>query len=246
MNRIKMVIEYDGSRYHGFQIQANAHTIQAEIEAALQRLTGRPINITSAGRTDSGVHAAGQVIAFTSDATIPAEKWSAALNSFLPPDIRVLTSEAAAANFHPRYDALSKNYAYLLYRQQQGATFMRNYAWCNSEKLDIASMEAACGFFIGTHNFKSFCASGSSVKNYERQVKSCVLHYREPYLNLEICADGFLYNMVRIIMGTLVEVGRGNYQPADVAGIIAAQNRQAAGITAPAQGLYLLRVDYPA
>ncbi len=240
-----MIIEYDGSNYHGFQIQTNAHTIQAEIEAALYRLTGENISLAAAGRTDSGVHAAGQVIAFDSEAAIPAEKWRFALNSFLPPDIRVLKSDAAADDFHPRFNALSKSYAYLIYRQLQGETFMRNYAWCNREKLDIAAMQEACRYFTGTHNFKSFCASGSSVKSFERQVTRCVLYYNEPFLNLEICADGFLYNMVRIIMGTLIEAGRGNYPAEHTEKIIAAQNRQQAGITAPAQGLYLLRVDYP-
>lgn len=244
MSRIKMIIEYDGSNYHGFQIQANAHTVQAEIENSLGKLTGEKIAIISAGRTDTGVHAAGQVVAFDSAATIPPEKWRFALNSFLPPDIRVLNSQAVADNFHPRFDALSKCYAYLIYRQQRGETFMRNYAWCNGEKLDIAAMQKACQFIIGKHNFKSFCASGSSVKSFERNVEKCVLYYNEPYLNLEICANGFLYNMVRIIMGTIIEVGRGNYPAEHIEKIIAAQNRREAGITVPAQGLYMLGVNY--
>lgn len=244
MSRIKMIIEYDGSNYHGFQIQTNAHTIQAEIEYNLGKLTGEKIAIISAGRTDTGVHAAGHVIAFDSNATIPPEKWRFALNSFLPPDIRVLKSEAVAANFHPRFDAISKSYTYLIYRQEQGEIFIRNHAWCNGEKLDIAAMQKACQIITGRHNFKSFCASGSSVKSFERDVKKCVLYYNEPFLNMEICADGFLYNMVRIIMGTLIEVGRGNYPAEHVEKIIAAQNRNEAGMTVPAQGLYLLRVDY--
>lgn len=244
MSRIKMIIEYDGSNYHGFQIQANARTIQAEIENSLYKLTGVRTSVISAGRTDTGVHAVGQVIAFDSDATIPPEKWRFALNSFLPPDIRVIHSQAVGPEFHPRFDALSKHYSYLIYRQEQGETFMRKYAWCNGENLDIPEMEKACHFFTGTHNFKSFCAAGSSVKNYERQVKTCVLYNKGPYLNMEVCASGFLYNMVRIIMGTLIEVGRGNYPAEHVKAIIAAQDRSQAGFTAPAQGLYLLQVDY--
>jgi tRNA pseudouridine38-40 synthase len=244
MSRIKMVIEYDGSLYHGFQIQANAHTIQAEMEEALLRLTGERISITAAGRTDTGVHAAGQVIAIDSELRIPPEKWGAALNSCLPPDIRVLSSEEVSADFHPRFDAVRKKYAYLLYRQRQSEVFLRNYAWCNDEKLDIEAMKTACGYFVGTHNFKSFCAAGSAVKNYERRVESCLLHHQEPYLNLEITAAGFLYNMIRIIMGTLVEVGRGRYPAAQVEKIMAARDRKAAGVTAPPQGLYLLQVDY--
>lgn len=244
MPRIRMVIEYDGSRYHGFQIQANAHTIQAEIEAALYRLTGEHINLAAAGRTDSGVHAAGQVIAFTSNATIPPEKWRPALNSFLPTDIRVLTSERAGDDFHPRFDARSKSYAYLIYRQRQGAAFMRNYAWCSQQELNLAAMEKACGYLVGNHNFKSFCASGSAVKSFERQVKSCVLHYREPYLNLEINADGFLYNMVRIIVGTLINVGRGKTPASSISDIIAQKDRTLAGDCVPPNGLLLKEVYY--
>lgn len=244
MGRIRMIVEYDGSNYHGYQVQANARTIQAEIENSLLKLTGTRIPVLAASRTDTGVHAAGQVIAFDSCSTIPPEKWRFALNSFLPPDIRIIRSQVVRDDFHPRYDAASKGYSYLIYRQEAGQTFMRKYAWCNREKLNVAEMQKACQFIIGTQNFQSFCAAGSAVKTYERRVEKCILYHRGPFLNMEIAANGFLYNMVRIIMGTLVEVGRGNYPAGRVPEIIAARDRTLAGFTAPAAGLYLLKIEY--
>lgn len=244
MARIKMAIEYDGSRYHGFQIQDNANTVQAELEAAIRRLAGESISILGAGRTDAGVHALGQVIAFDTDSSIPGDKWQFALNSFLPPDIRAVASAQCGPDFHPRFHALSKVYHYLIYRQPRGRIFNRHYALCNNEPLKLEAMEEACQAFTGRHNFKSFCASGSSVKTFERTVQICQLVQEGPYLKLTIEADGFLYNMVRIIMGTLLEVGRGTYPPAAMEEIIAAQDRNQAGPTVSPQGLYLVEVKY--
>lgn len=244
MHRIKLIIEYDGSNYHGFQRQINAHTIQAEIEQGISKLTGENITIISAGRTDTGVHALGQVVAFDTDSRIPFDRWSLALNSVLPPDIRVIKSELAPADFHPRYDAISKIYNYKIYRKEQGKTIFRNYALCMTEPLNIPAMQEACKLIEGTHNFKSFCASGSSVKNFERTVKSCTLTEEWPFVNLEIEANGFLYNMVRIIMGTLLEIGQNNLKPDSITHIIKAENRAAAGPTAPPQGLYMVEVKY--
>ncbi len=244
MHRIKLTIEYDGSNYHGFQIQNNAHTIQEEIEAGINKLVGRRSTLTSAGRTDTGVHALGQVVVFDTKSSIPADKWKFALNSVLPPDIRVIASELAALDFHPRYDAVAKRYKYQLYRQVRGRTFLRNYALCMTEPLAIIEMQQACRLITGRHNFKSFCASGSSVKTFERQVMNCNIKEEGSYLNLEIEADGFLYNMVRIIMGTLLEVGRGNIPAEQIKDIIEAKDRSRAGFTAPPQGLYLMEVKY--
>jgi len=239
-----MTVEYDGSRYHGFQIQHNAHTVQAELENGIKRLTGEPVSIICAGRTDSGVHALGQVIAFDTPTSIPGDKWRFALNSFLPPDIQIIKSNECHPHFHPRFDALSKTYHYIIYRRDKGRIFYRNYALYNTDSIDLAAMQTACQLLEGRHNFKSFCASGSSVKTFERSVYRCNLVEEEPFLRLEIQADGFLYNMVRIIMGTLLEIGRGNYQPETIADIIAAQDRSYAGPTVPPQGLYLVKVEY--
>ena len=246
MARIRMTVEYDGSRYHGFQIQHNANTVQAELEKGIQHLTGEDVSIICAGRTDSGVHALGQVIAFNTLTSIPGDKWQFALNSFLPADIQIIESSECIPQFHPRFDARSKTYHYIIYRQNKGHIFYRNYALHNIDFLDVAAMQAACQLLEGRHNFKSFCASGSSVKTFERSIYRCSLVEEEPFLRMEIQADGFLYNMVRIIMGTLYTswFQVGNYQPETMMYIIAAQDRSQAGPTVPPQGLYLMEVEY--
>lgn len=244
MPRIKLVIEYDGSRYHGFQLQLNANTIQAEIEKAIKSLTGNEVTIHAAGRTDAGVHALEQVAAFTTCSSIPADRWKYALNSMLPPDIHIIESSLADDNFHPRFNARKKRYVYQIYRAATGTTFYRKYAWCTEESLDITEMKAACHYIKGRHDFRSFCSSGSSVKDFTREVYKCDFQEESPFLKLEIEADGFLYNMVRIIMGTLMEVGRGHYRAGYVEKIIAARDRRLAGPTAPPQGLYLASIEY--
>ncbi len=245
MTRIKMIIEYDGSNYHGFQRQNNAHTIQAEIEQQIQRLTGEIVVLTSSGRTDAGVHARGQVIAFNTDSTIPADRWTAALNTFLPADIRVLDSIETSPDFHPQFQALSKRYAYYIYRQKAGEVFYRRYAYCLTEALDIEAMNEACTYIIGRQNFLAFCARGSTSKTFERTVTRCELSQHGPILRLDVEADGFLYNMVRIITGTLLQVGRAKVSAPKVAGIIQSRDRTQAGPTVPPQGLYLISVRYP-
>lgn len=245
MPRIKLIIEYDGTNYHGSQIQANGHTVQAELQQCIERLTGEKASLLLAGRTDAGVHALGQVAAFDTVATIPAERWQYALNSVLPDDIKIVQSEESQPNFHPRFDAISKTYSYKIYCHSAGQTFFRHYAYCCNDKLDTDVMGQAAQRLEGRYNFRSFCASGSSVKSFERTVFFCRLREEEKFLSLEISADGFLYNMVRIIMGTLLEVGRGNLPPQDIERILTARDRSLAGPTAPAQGLYLVEVKYP-
>lgn len=245
MTRIKMIIEYDGTNYHGFQRQDNAHTIQAELEQQIQRLTGSSAHVHSAGRTDAGVHARGQVIAFDTIATIPAERWAAALNTFLPCDIRVLSSTEARPAFHPQFQAASKRYSYCLFREKAGEVFYRQYALCTTEPLHLDAMNDACRHIIGRHNFLAFCARGSTAKTFERNVFDCSLTTDGPHWRLNIEADGFLYNMVRIVMGTLMQVGRGKMQPAEVAAVIESQDRTRAGATVPPHGLYLMEVKYP-
>ena len=245
MTRIKMIIEYDGGGYHGFQKQENAHTIQAELEKQIERLTGEIVHIHSAGRTDAGVHARGQVIAFDTAATIPADRWRPALNTFLPPDIRVLHSAEASSAFHPQFQAVSKCYSYYLYREKGGEVFYRHYALCTTEPLQLKEMQEACSYIIGRHNFLAFCARGSTAKTFERTVQQCRLAANGPFLRLDIEADGFLYNMVRIVMGTLLQVGRGKIVANEIADIIQSRDRTWAGPTVPPQGLYLVSVTYP-
>lgn len=244
IKRVKLIIEYDGTNYHGFQVQNNAHTIQAEIEKAINKLTGEKVVLAAAGRTDAGVHALGQVIAFDTSSRIPPDRWKYALNSVLPGDIRVRESSYVEKGFHPRFNAVSKTYHYLIYRREKGALFYRNYAWVNSEVLDVDEMKKAACYIKGTHDFRSFCSSGSSVKNFTRTVKKLEIEDEFPFLWLKIEADGFLYNMVRIITGTLVEIGQGKYKAEDMKNIIEARDRNKAGITAPPQGLYLIEVKY--
>jgi len=245
LQRIKMIVEYDGSSYHGFQVQNNAHTVQAELEQAISNLNGVKTSILFAGRTDAGVHALGQVVAFDSTATIPPDRWRFALNTLLPSDIRVLNSGMARSDFHPRFDALHKRYRYLIYRRQEGAVFYRNLALINDERFDLEAMNEACGLILGNHDFHAFCASGSSARTFERIVYNCTLEENGSLLQFEIEANGFLYNMVRIIVGTLLNVGRGVYSAQVMAEIIAARDRNQAGPTAPPQGLYLMHVTYP-
>ncbi len=244
MNRIKLLLEYDGSNYHGFQIQKNGDTVQARLEEAIFRLSGERVVMICAGRTDAGVHALGQVVAFNSAASIPGERWAFAVNTYLPADIQVLRSQYIHADFNPRFDAVSKRYIYRILRTKERAVFNRNYALCTNEKLDAESMQEACKFIEGLQNFKAFCASGSSAKTFERLVSNCRLIQSGQRLDMEIEANGFLYNMVRIIMGTLLEVGRRKYPPEYIKEIIASQDRTLAGPTASPQGLYLAEVKY--
>lgn len=243
--RIKMVIEYDGSNYHGFQIQPNANSIQETLEQCLARLTGEKIRITGAGRTDAGVHAMGQIISFDTASTIPADRFYLALNRYLPEDIRALSSIQAADDFNARFDAVKKTYRYSIYNSAVGQILVRKYALCLNEALDIEAMRAACRHIEGRHDFSSFCASGSSVRTFERTVMRCELKQSDVWLTLEMEADGFLYNMVRITVGTLLEIGRSRLSPDAIPSILQAKNRAAASPTAPPQGLCLIKVDYP-
>lgn len=244
MPKIKLVMEYDGSNYHGFQKQINANTIQAELEQAILNISRESVAVVAAGRTDAGVHALGQVATFLTGLELPGDKWRLALNSTLPEDIRVLQSEAVAATFHPQYDALYKSYQYLIYRKKEQAVFYRKYALLCDQVLDIKAMQEACRHIIGKHDFRCFCASGSGARTWERTVHQCQLVDEGDWLKLNITADGFLYNMVRIIMGTLLEIGRGRTQPEQITAMIESCDRSQAGPTAAPQGLYLCSVKY--
>ncbi len=244
MKRMKMVIEYDGSGYHGFQRQNNAHTVQAELEAQILRITGEQVTVSGAGRTDAGVHARGQVIAFSTNSPIPDTRWKYALNRYLPEDIKVLESQEVDESFHPAFDAVRKRYQYRIYRQRPGAVFVRKYALLNTEKLNLDAMMEACNEIIGYHDFHAFCSSGATSKTFDRTVYQCSLHEEGPELILDIAANGFLYNMVRIIVGTLLEVGRGKLSAEELAKVILNGKRSLAGPTAPPQGLYLMEVSY--
>jgi tRNA pseudouridine38-40 synthase len=244
MRNIKLIIEYEGTGYHGWQSQVNAHAVQDVIQGAVRRLTGEEVKLNGSSRTDAGVHALGQVANFFTCSAIPAEKFSYALNSVLPGDIVIKRSEEAGPDFHSRYSAKGKKYRYIIHNSVQPSALLRNRAFHVSRGLDFEAMKKAAAYFRGTHDFAAFRAAGSSVKTSVRTVTDISLCRKGELAELEISGDGFLYNMVRIIAGTLVEVGAGKIPPGDIPSIIKGGDRDRAGKTAPAQGLYLVEVRY--
>jgi tRNA pseudouridine38-40 synthase len=242
--RIKIIVEYNGSGYHGWQVQQNAHTVQAEIENAILAITGEKVRITGAGRTDAGVHAYGQTAHFDTKSTIPADKFQYALNAVLPKDIAVISSENAEPEFHARYSATSKTYQYKIINRRVRSPLAENMAWHIPEPLDFDQMAAAALLFIGTHDFSSFCSSGHSLSNFTRTITASKWSREDGYLVYTICGSGFLYKMVRIIVGTMVEIGLRKRSPDTVPELLTNKEREKAGITAPPFGLYLVSVDY--
>jgi tRNA pseudouridine38-40 synthase len=255
MRKIKLILQYDGGGYNGWQVQENAVTIQGLLESALLRITGGRAVVESAGRTDAGVHALGQVAAFKTSSALDAEVFKRAINAALPPDIRVIAAQEVSQEFHPRYDAKKKRYFYLIANHGVCSPFSARYSWHVKRRLDADGMREAAGYLVGRHDFKSFCAAGSSVKTTVREVSLLevertdgvdFLGVRLPgdFLRITVEADGFLRHMVRNIAGTLVEAGRGAVAPAAMSDIIAKRDRAAGGPTAPGRGLFLERVDY--
>lgn len=241
---VKFIVQYDGTSYCGWQIQPNGTTVQQEIETALFKLTGRKISVTGSGRTDAGVHAAGQVASFkTEDSPLPAEKFAPALNAYLPADIRLIKSEEAAGDFNARFSAKKKTYVYRVYESPVTLPLKERYA-VRVNALDIKAMKRAAEFIVGTHDFKCFLAANSSVKDTVRTIYSLNVERSGGEINFTVCGNGFLYNMVRIIAGTLVAAGEGKITDKDVEEIIASGERGAAGRTMPAKGLTLLSVEY--
>ena len=202
---VKLVLEYDGTRYCGFQRQTGLPTIQAKLETAIETITKAYSHITAAGRTDAGVHAMGQVVNFRTRARMPAEKFVPALNSVLPRDIRIISSEAVPLEFHARYDARWKLYEYSIDTRPVPSVFTRNFTHHLSIPLDLKEMRTAARFLVGTHDFRSFASSGGSAKTFTRNVRRLEIEtYDDPILRILVEADGFLYNMVRILVGTLL------------------------------------------
>lgn len=245
MQRYKCIISYDGTAYAGYQIQLNGRTIQGELERVLTKLhKGQLVKVSGSGRTDAGVHAKGQVIHFDSPLAIPEDKWVMALNSLLPADISVLNVEKAPAGFHARFDAKGKEYRYNIYFSPQRDPFMRNYAFRYPFSLDLKAMEEAFVFLKGTHDFTSFCSAKTEVEDKIRTIEQIDYTLNEDLLVLRFVGNGFLYNMVRILTGTLLEVGTGERKPEDMAVLLEKKDRRFAGKTAPGHGLYLWKVFY--
>ena len=244
MKRIKLTIAYDGTNYCGWQIQPNGITIEEVLNKALKKLTGEDICVIGASRTDSGVHAMGNVAVFDTETTIPAEKLAMALNQRLPEDIVVVKSEEVSPDFHPRYCDCSKTYEYHIINTRIPVPTKRLTNYFVSYDLDIDNMRKAASYLVGEHDFVSFCNVRTDVENTVRTIASIDILTSGDEITIRITGNGFLYNMVRIIVGTLIRVGRGFYEPEKVKEILEAKDRKAAGVTAPANGLMLVEIKY--
>jgi len=244
VRNIKLLIAYDGTAYHGWQTQLNKVTIQETIEKALSIVMKQKIDLTGSGRTDGGVHALGQVANFKADTKIPEDKIKIALNANLPPDIRILESVDVDMSFNARFDALDKTYMYQIYNDRVGNPFYSRYSCFIPQSLDIDKMKEALKLIKGTHDFKGFMASGSYVKTTVRTIYDTELIKEENLLKLYIKGDGFLYNMVRIIAGTLIDIGKGIKSIDCIEDALINKNRKVLGQTAPPQGLFLMKVNY--
>lgn len=246
MRRLKVIISYDGTLFSGYQVQPGERTVQAELERVLAIMhKGEQVKVTASGRTDAKVHAAGQTLHFDTPLAIPAEKYRKALNVQLPRDIRVLSVEEVAHDFHARYDVAGKRYRYIWSCEPIQSPFRRYYTVeTNGVKPNVEAMQEAAKAIIGTHDFSCFCAANTSVKDKVRTVTLLQFEWHGEELHMVIEGNGFLYNMVRIIAGTLWEVGIGRRKIDNVSQVVASGNRDKAGKTAPPQGLYLEKVFY--
>lgn len=244
MRNIKLILEYDGTSYAGWQIQNNAVTIQGTVENALEKLTEEKINVIGSSRTDSGVHAKGFVLNFKTESSIPDRSFREALNTVLPRDIVVLDSKEVALDFHARYSSIGKRYSYTILNTPYPAAIGRQYLYHYRRPLDFNIMNKGCGYFIGRYDYSAFRTIGSSVKTSVREVKKAFLEKKNDIIIFTVEADGFLYNMVRIMVGTLIDVGIHKIKPEDILEIIESKDRNKAGKTAPASGLCLQEVYY--
>ena len=244
MRNIKLTIQYDGKGYHGWQSQENAVTVQDALENAVKELTGTKPKIIGSSRTDTGVHARRFVCNFKSETTIPSERFPLAINTKLPEDIVCLMAEDVDMSFHSRYHAKKKTYSYHIQNSRFPDVFKHNYAWHFPYSLDVDEMKKAAEAFLGEHDFIGFAASGFTVKTTVRTIYSLDVERDGDLIKITVTGNGFLYNMVRIIAGTLAFCGCGKLDAGDMPEIIASRDRKRAGITAPASGLYLEEVFY--
>ncbi len=244
MPTFKLTIEYDGTAYAGWQRQPDQPTIQAAFETALESITQSPIPVVAAGRTDAGVHALGQVVSFHSDKGLTPTEWVRALNARLPPDIAVLSAEPVGDSFHARHGARAKVYAYRILNRPERSALDRTRAWHLYGPLDVDAMQEAGRALLGRHDFSSFEGPRSETEDRHCEVRRLDVQRRTDEMRIEVEADRFLKQMVRAIVGTLVEVGQGKRPPASLKDILNARDRRAAGYTAPPHGLYLAKVEY--
>lgn len=244
MRRIKLVVAYDGTDYCGFQVQNNGPTIEGELNRVFSELFGEEIRVIGASRTDSGVHAYCNVAVFDTEARMPAEKMIYAINQRLPEDIRVQSSCEVAPDFHPRHTDTRKTYEYRIYNAPVQNPMKRRFSLWNYYNLDVNKMKEAAAYLVGEHDFKSFCSADSQVESTVRTIYELAVEKSGEDIVISVSGNGFLYNMVRIIAGTLLEVGKGKIEPNEMERILNALDRQAAGPTAPAHGLTLVKYEF--
>ena len=241
----KLLLQYDGTKLNGWQKQGNTdNTIQGKLEAILERMYGESIEIHGSGRTDAGVHALGQVANFHAPEKFSPEEIQSTFNEYLSKDIRVLNVETADERFHARLTAKGKTYEYRIDNGKVANVFQRKFTMREENPLDLDAMRAAAVHFLGTHDFKTFCANKKMKKSTVRTITAIEIKECDGIVSIRYTGNGFLYNMVRILTGTLIEVGRRRRQPAEMKEVIESMDRGAAGFTAPAQGLFLVGVDY--
>ncbi len=244
MKRFKLTVAYDGTRYCGWQIQPKDITVEGILNQTLSKLLREDITVIGASRTDAGVHAMGNVAVFDTDSTIPANKIAYAVNQWLPEDIKIQHSEEVAADFHPRKTMCIKTYQYRISNCDFLNPLTRNYAYFVYKPLNMEKMKVAAEKLIGTHDFKSFCSTNTTVEDTVRTIYQISLSKSEDEIQITIQGNGFLYNMVRIIAGTLVQIGLGQNKYEDIETILLAKDRTLAGPTAPAHGLMLKSIEY--
>ena len=245
MKNYKITVQYDGTRYKGWQVQkATDATVQGKLQNVLFKLAGHPVEVIGSGRTDAGVHAAGQVANFHIDEHFTMEEIFDNLNEFLPEDIAVTEIAEVDERFHSRYNAVSKTYSYRIRTSPVADVFERRFVYHYGKKLDVSRMKGAAAELIGTHNFASFCGNKRMKKSTVRTIMDITILEKDGEIEIQYTGDGFLQNMIRILTGTLIEVARGEREPESMKDILAAKNREKAGYTAPPQGLRLEKVLY--
>lgn len=249
MRRIRLIVAYDGTCYCGWQIQENAVTVEGELTKALRTWLQEEIELIGASRTDSGVHALGNIVVFDTQSRIPAEKFAIGVNHYLPEDIRVQRSEEVVADYHPRYRKTEKTYEYRILNTKISLPIWQRYAYHVYGELDLSAMREAAALLVGEHDFSAFCSAGSQVKSKVRTVYEVSVEEEAvagcnggSIIQIRVRGNGFLYNMVRIIAGTLVEIGQGRRTLADIKEALASGERAMAGPTAPPQGLMLVEI----
>lgn len=244
MRRIKLIVAYDGTEYSGWQIQPEAPTIEMYLDKAIRELTGENVHVTGASRTDAGVHAYGNVAVFDTESTIPGDRFTFALNRFLPDSIVIQDSWEVSVDFHPRHCDTRKTYEYRILNTAVPLPQKRNFTWHVAGSIDIEKMKEAAAYIVGEHDFKSFCCVRTQAESTVRTIYSLEVLQEGSEIIIRIKGNGFLYNMVRIITGTLIQVGKGRFKPEYVKQMLEAEDRTVAGQTAPPQGLTLVGIEY--